>query len=335
MLVFLLNYNKKINISGILGYIINKLCDHILRIGRSNRALEVLRFIVESDEPRTLYKIGNSLKVKRKSNNNTSNSVSEKLIPWGSLDLAIKNLNRMNLIILNKEMSKKKGRNATIYVPTFKGLLVFLEAYEFPNEKRIDYSKDQKNILIRTQSLKKQKNDLNRVLKRNGKLLGYPLFQEIDSLGLHPRSYTIFIKIAKEVLVSVFISILSTNRQYLFRDFKEIKKKVDNVEGLFRSLKKNQYNIVTCDGKEIPYYSHEKYEQKMEDNKLFLNALNMNEEKFLRDSYFLAFLRFLPYIRRISNKALYTHTSILIKKKKEEFDLLNEQLEMGLATFGS
>lgn len=308
---------------------------YFLRIGRSNRTLEVLRFIVESDEPRTLYKIGNSLKVKRKFNNKTSNSVSEKLIPWGSLDLAIKNLNKKNLIILDKEMSKKKGRNATIYVPTFKGLLVFLEAYEFPNQQRIDYSEDQKNILIKTQSLKKQKNDLDRVLKRNGKLLKYPLFHEIDSLRLHPRLYEIFIKIAKEVLVSAFINNLSTNRQYLFNDFQELKKKADSVEEQFRSLKKDRLKIVTGAGKEMSNNPRETYEQKMEDNELFLNTLNMKEEEFLRDSYFIAFLRFFTYIKRISNQALYNHTSTLMKKKKTEFDLLNEQLERGLATFGS
>ena len=305
-----------------------------MKIARSTRALGVLRFIVESEEPRTLYQIGNCLKVKGKSNDKASNAIVEKLIPWGSLDLAIKNLNRKNLIILDKELSKKKGRNATIYVPTFKGLLVFLEAYEFPNEPRIDYSKEQKNILIRTQSLKKQKNDIDRVLERNGKLLEYPLFHEIDSLGLHPRLYEIFIKIAKEVLASPFISNLSTNRQYLFRDFKDQKKEVDKIERLFGSYKEERFKIVTGDGKEIPYDPSDQYKQNMVYDEVFLNALNMKEDEFLRDSYFLAFLRlFYPYIKRIPNQALYNHTSTLIKKKKEEFNLLKKQLERGLTTF--
>ena len=104
-----------------------------MKISRSIRASEVLKSIVESKQSRTIYGIQHSLLVEPVSKHKTKkSSLKKKTIPVGSLIMALDNLIKKNLIKLDIEMSRKKGRNAKIYIPTFKGLLVFLANYPFP-----------------------------------------------------------------------------------------------------------------------------------------------------------------------------------------------------------
>ena len=152
---------------------------------RSNRHLEVLRFYVEN-EASTIYNI------KRK-----------KGISLGSLHPLIKNLVKQNLIRLDFEKSKERGRNATIYTPTFKGVLVYLSNYNFPHVTtyRVQKPKESDNeareiltkkVTTERKTLMRKVKELDKILERNGEKLQYPLFQYSSSLQLKPRLYQLF-----------------------------------------------------------------------------------------------------------------------------------------------
>ena len=71
----------------------------------------------------------------------------------------------------------------------------------------------------------------------------------------------------------------------------------------------------------------------MEYDKIILNTMNSKEDEFIREAYFIEFVRFFPCFQKIPNQELYNYTSNLIKKKKEEFDYLKKQLDRGITTF--
>ena len=100
-----------------------------------------MKYLIESKECKTLYQISK-----------------ETRILYPSLELAKKTLLQKNLIELDVKESRKRGRGATIYRPTFKAMLWYLAEY---NKLRIK---------------------IIRVLERNGKRLGYPLFEHTKTL---------------------------------------------------------------------------------------------------------------------------------------------------------
>ena len=245
--------------------------------------------------------------------------------------MALDNLIKKNLIKLDIEMSRKKGRNAKIYIPTFKGLLVFLANYPFPTGAIIDRSEDKKLIKIKARIPEKEKDKLDEILERNGKLLNFPLFEQIRALALHPRLYENFIEKAKLILSSPLRLQLSETEQRLVKDQKEIEKKIAKIEKMFGKDRFRSFR----NGVEYPYDPTADDKEDLKNVESLLNIFNTKENEFLKESYFLSFFSLFPYTQNIPNKELYDYTLKLLEKKKIEFVKIEKHLEKGLKIFDS
>lgn len=292
-----------------------------MKISRSPRALEILGFIVKN-EPRTLYKI-----------------YKEKSIPYASLHLAVKNLVKKNLAKLDLERSRNKGRNATVYVPTFKGILVFLSDYHLPQhptgyrirqlseEKEEAIKKLKEKIKKGLDTYKREVEKLKDLLEKNGQMLRYPLFQYCRSLGLHPRLYEIFIRIAQEVLETPFQ--MSGYEQSLLVRKTKLEKDLMKAEKLSTIT---DFRLIVS-GVERPFDPAGFYKQQLEGVNLVLNVVITKEDEILKESFFIRFMRRFQSFQKLPNQELHNYTLMLLEKKEKEFNSIKAQLEKGMALF--
>ncbi len=292
------------------------------KISRSPRAEEILAFIV-THRPRTLYEISHDAD-----------------IPYNSLHMNVKNLVRKNLIELDLEESRGRGRNATIYSPTFKGLLVFLSKYHLPKPPRgwrvrrpnEDHDEAVKRL---AEEIGREKNlyeravgELKGILEEKGAVVHFPLFQYCRSISSHPRLYEIFIKISHAVLESPFK--MTHQEESLLAKKVELEKNLLKVDKLQRI---GEFKLFMND-KEIPHDPTEFYRQQIEYVSLILDQVHVKEDEILRESFFLRFLRrFHEHTQRFPNRELYDHVLRLLEKKRREFDSVKGQLKTGLDLF--
>jgi hypothetical protein len=128
-----------------------------------------------------------------------------------SAGLAIRNLDERNLIRLDvSESRKRKHPFAKVYVPTFKGMLVFL----------YDYAANTKNLKT-----------LSTVLMKNGDLLNYPLFKHCGYLEkLLPGLYKSFIGSASWILQTSRTMVPTVSLRLLRKRRKQLEKGSETTE---------------------------------------------------------------------------------------------------------
>lgn len=262
-----------------------------MKISRSKKPKTVLKYLIEAKECKTLYQISKETK-----------------IPYTSLELAVRNLLKKSLIEFDAEESQKRGRNATIYVPTFKGLLYYLATF------------------------KKKPEELIYVLKRTGDRLEYPLFRYARDLAVqwsHLNIIGYFREFAERL--SAPPSEVNYYQWFLLqKSVHELEKKGLALERLesVKSLKWLGEDPKQALAKQTKYLKMQV--------EAYVNNIRKVEDQALRDGFCLAFLsRFGTYPKQLPIPELHNYIEQLLKRKTEEFNSTKSLLEAGLVLFGS
>lgn len=162
---------------------------------KGKRLEQIFNFIV-NNEPNTLYHI-------QKATN----------IHFSSVHVAVKSLKRKNLIKLDINESTRRGRNATVYMPTLKGLLTFLSHINLNHTR-------QKTV-----------KNLSKILEKKGKMINYPLFIHCRCLEkTFPGLYELFVNLSDSVLNRSSNMTPTVSIQLLRERTRQLAKGVDTSE---------------------------------------------------------------------------------------------------------